>query len=251
MEKVELTFYIVLGYGVLLFSVTALIVLAALRKRGKALLQLKEQEIESHKELIAATLSAHEEERQHIGMELHDDLGQNLTAIWLNMQDLSSDVQNMKMEQTLTAIEDSIQKCSHLSKMLYPAVLKKVGLKEGILQLAHDMGNGNKVKAEMDLDDLGLEPDADLHIYRIFQELINNSMKYADPSKIKLGLKKQADNVLLMYEDDGVGADLKTVKHGLGLNNIKLRAERLGGEAELVSSPGDGFKVKIEIPYGK
>lgn len=251
MEKVELTFYIVLAYAILLFSVTALIVVAALRKRGKALLLLKEQEIESHKELIAATLSAHEEERQHIGMELHDDLGQNLTAIWLNMQDISSDVQNVKMEQTLTAIEDSIQKCSHLSKMLYPAVLKKVGLKEGVLQLAHDMGNGSKVKAEMDIDELELEADGDLHIYRICQELINNSMKYANPNTIKLQLKQMEDCILLHYLDDGEGADLNRVKHGLGLNNVKLRAERLGGEAVITSSPGQGFEVKIEIPHGE
>jgi signal transduction histidine kinase len=85
-------------------------------------------------------------------------------------------------------------------------------------------------------------------LYRVTQELVNNTLKYAKASHVSLDLVKRDGQVILMYEDDGIGFDATSIKKGYGLNNIETRVQSLGGNVEFDAMPGAGSRTIIEIP---
>ncbi len=244
MEEIKLAVYLGSFLLLAILLVTVLIILFAQKKKREALLQLKDSEIEHQKELAINNIQAHEDERQHIGQELHDDLGQQLASVKMQMESgvISNDLS--KVELAMDNMSQAISKVSNISRLLYPVVLKKFGL---VKALEHLTAN---TEADITLaihDEISKIEDYNmhLHIYRIYQELISNSIKHSKSTSIQMKLSKESEGYLLSYSDDGVGFDYENSNYGLGLHNIKIRVDSIGGNLEIKTAPDEGFNCTI------
>lgn len=209
--------------------------------------------------LLSAQLRhAQEEERRTISRELHDDVGQKLTAIRMELGTLErlhaadppefeSRLAELKAiaEQTLHVIRD-------IAAGLRPAVLDDLGLPAAVQKQAREFSKRTGVTASVSVDgDVDrLDDPHRTYIYRIAQEALTNCAKHSRASKIALTLIGRDHSVELSVIDDGIGFDQTRVSHtaGLGLIGMGERVRELGGTVSVESSPGHGTAVRISIP---
>lgn len=202
-------------------------------------------------EIKRAEFEATENEKLRFSRDLHDSLGGNLTVVGLlisqakernpdqekNFEDLYQIVQ--------TSITDLRRVCRDLfpSEILISGVMNSIGFLYERLSTLHP-----SVKFDFISDDMKLEKGFSVNIYRVVQELTNNSLKYAAAEQITLSIKKENDQIMLSYKDDGKGVDLKELKKGVGLNSIEERTKAFKGSMKIHSEPGAGFSVKLSFP---
>jgi len=207
-------------------------------------------------------LTAQESERKRISKELHDELGQALTVIKLQLRfiekGLRKDQATIKeeCESISQYVDQVIEEVRRFSRDLTPAILEDAGL---LVALRWLIGNSNKnhhidmTMDVMDLDDL-LSQDAQIIIYRIFQEALTNIGRHAQAKNVSLMIQKHNGGVSFSVEDDGIGFDvLRTAtanpsEKGLGLTVMAERAQMLGGSLELWSEEGKGTRISFWIP---
>jgi PAS domain S-box-containing protein len=215
--------------------------------------------------LSSQLLTAQETERRRISKELHDELGQALTTIKLQLsfieKGLKRDQVTIKEEcETISQYVDQvIENVRRLSRDLTPSILEDAGLSVAIRWL---ISNSNKnynvdmVVDVMDADEL-FSQDAQIAIYRIFQEALTNIGKHAGAKNVSVVVKKEADRVFFSVEDDGLGFDMSRVatvnpdERGLGLAIMEERARMLGGSLEIWSEKGRGTRISFYIPLEK
>jgi signal transduction histidine kinase len=132
---------------------------------------------------------------------------------------------------------------------LSPKSLDEHGYVVAVEELVNRLNKSNLLKFELSIHGLEnrLEKKLENALYRITQELINNSLKHAQAKKIILDVLKSENKITLMYEDDGAGCDLEKVKNGYGLTNIKTRAQMFNGVAHFDSSIGNGFGCEVYV----
>lgn len=211
--------------------------------------------------LTRRILTAQEDERRRLSLELHDDLGQSLTALKLQFRSLANklrrDQAKLKTEfhQTLQYINEVIEKVRRLAHDLSPSLLDNIGLISALRLLLEDCRRHYQVDDNLqNLPDFEnrLTGQAKIHIYRIFQELINNIVKHAQATAIYINLQPEIDRLLITVADNGRGfseADqTRGVAGGLGLSAIKERVKILGGTIT-IDGRGRGVKVYISIPW--
>jgi signal transduction histidine kinase len=244
MEKID--FAILIGTGfVLLLLVTSLgIILFAQKKKSEAQAKLQYLELEQEKKFAQIALQSFEEERQRIGLELHDDLGQQLS---LNALNLTRVTDLKKLAPIITDIQLAISKCSNISRLMYPVVLQKFGLKAGLEQLIESLRERSHIDVRSDISTLELPYAKELMLFRIVQELINNSIKHSNCTEITLNLTNENSHSMLAYSDNGMGFDLKSNSYGLGLHSIKTRASSLSDDFNIVSAPNEGFSFQLTL----
>ena len=207
-------------------------------------------------------MTAQESERKRISKELHDELGQALTVIKLQLRfiekGLRKDQATIKdeCESISQYVDQVIEEVRRFSRDLTPAILEDAGL---LVALRWLIGNSNKnhhidmTMDVMDLDDL-LSQDAQIIIYRIFQEALTNIGRHAQAKNVSLMIQKHNGGVSFSVEDDGIGFDvLRTAtanpsEKGLGLTVMAERAQMLGGSLELWSEEGKGTRISFWIP---
>ncbi len=239
---------------VILFS------LLALRnfKNRQKLQTLKITELEKDKQLLAidAMLKGQEDERSRIAKDLHDGLGGMLSGVKLSFVNMK---ENMVMDaESVSSFENSIRQLDNtiaelrkVAHNLMPEALVKFGLKNAILDFCNSMQLASKTKIifEQMGNERQLSNTADLYIYRIVQELINNAVKHAAPHQILVQLTKTTDKVLLTVEDDGKGFNTQQLQHakGIGMKNIQQRVNYFKGKMDITSQPGEGTSVNIEL----
>jgi PAS domain S-box-containing protein len=212
--------------------------------------QLLEGQINKQKEITKAVVNAQEKERAGIGEELHDNINQLLAASKLYLDhalsqpDYASFILKSQ-EYIATAIEE-IRKLSHL--LVGPTQNKAIGLIDSIEELISNISIVKDIKISFnhstyheEESEVGLK----LVIYRIIQEQMNNILKHAEASEANLELKKEANDLILIIKDNGKGFDTSAKRKGIGLKNIKHRAELYDGTVQIVCSPGTGCKLKI------
>lgn len=219
--------------------------------------KLKEQELNMfyQKEMLLNTVKTKENERTRIAKELHDDVASQLSIINLNLYALSQRVpQNEEVvklvDQISTSLKSSTERTRSISHELMPIMFQKYGLHEAFRELQSQVNLSDEIELHIEktllikiTDEFKL-----LHIYRIIQELLNNSLKYAKASEINIVFSEQGKEITLTYSDNGVGADFDKVKHGLGISNVKTRVSLLDGNITIKSSINNGFKVIINFP---
>jgi two-component system, NarL family, sensor histidine kinase UhpB len=213
--------------------------------------------------LTSQLLTAQERERKRISMELHDELGQSLTVMKLQIRAIEgalgpNDHPELKQEfQELRMYVDGvIENVRRLSRDLSPAILEDLGLQSSLKYLLEGVGKHLTIKTYLELEDLNrlFPSEAQIIIYRIFQECLNNIAKYAGACQVSVGMRREGDAVSFSLEDDGVGFDVDQVmgraanERGLGLAAINERARMLGGSCQISSRPGAGTKVVCTIP---
>jgi len=217
---------------------------------------IREQEVRKEQELTEARLQAEDQQRYEIGQDLHDGVGQMLAYINVYIELLKSKgtLTKKELSNLETALQNTIQQVRTLSRLLAPPELKDIGLRESIRELIASCSVMKKPTFSLDIyaaqDDYNLNLSKKRMVYRVVQELLNNTFKHADAAQVKLSLQFDKKNFHLVYEDDGRGFDQEKIRRGIGLDSIQSRIKFHQGTLAIDSQPGKGTTTRISIPIG-
>jgi signal transduction histidine kinase len=253
MESVTNTAIVAIVIVALTTTISGFFILKAAYERNKTILDMEKKELAFQKTINQIQLNAIEEERIKIGSLLHDDLGQVLTLAWMQVQRLKTNTAllgkgNDNFEALETLINKASEKCSDLSTMLYPATLLRLGLFDGLHELILQIEQTSSLKIQYLYDYVELGPEETKNLFRIFQELLNNTLKHAKAQKVQLIIKPFPEKIEFKYTDDGIGIDANSFIEGLGTHTIKARIEMLKGAVANSNLKGNGFEFKFHIP---
>ena len=204
------------------------------------------KKLESQKDLL--------NERKRISNELHDDLGAQLSTarMFLNSMknNAAADNNQTLVQQSIELIDTSINDLRKIMDDLQTSTLQQKGYLAATEELVNKINMLQQINFSLSHSGLEkrLQQKTEHNLFRITQELINNSMKYAMAKNVSIDLVNRDGTVVLLYEDDGIGFDLKNSKRGYGLSNIETRTQNINGVVEFDSSPGNGARTIIEIP---
>lgn len=207
--------------------------------------------------LIAqAVVFAQEKERAEIGKELHDNIGQLLTTTKLYLEMMKNNQENpaVLIDRSMNHINSIIKEVRSLSRSLVPHSLKDLGLIASINDLVDSfrlLGTFDIEFSSSDEIEQITDNTLQLTIYRIIQEKLNNVVRHAEAKNVLIRLTVLNNKIVLSVEDDGKGFDLRTIRKGQGIMNIKSRAELHAGTAEIATNPGEGCKLSVLIPINK
>ncbi len=213
-------------------------------------------EKEEEMRISKAIVEAQEGERKQLGMELHDNVNQLLTASLLylglaNERQINKKDFSEMIDTCRSHITDAIQETRKLSHQLAPASNEDVSLKEAFELLMLNMNSNNCFAVNFHFDDFKSEiigQGIQIALYRILQEQMNNILKYAKAGIVEVSVTIGDGIVKLRIADNGIGFNTNDVKTGIGLENIKRRTEMYSGKFTCTSSPGQGCEVVVIIP---
>ena len=225
------------------------------RKRAEAALK------SSHRQLRSLSLhlqSVRERERTHIAREIHDELGQALTALkidvsWLGKK-LTENQQSLVAKTRLMAelIDTTIHTVQRISEELRPALLDDLGLSAAIRWQAKKFQEHSGINCEVSIspDEIILDRDRSTMIFRVFQETLTNIARHANATKVKIDLKENNDNLEMKVKDNGRGIERQQffAPQSFGLIGIRERVRRWNGEFEIRGTPNRGTTVIVSIP---
>lgn len=203
-------------------------------------------------ENLQAMVIGEENERKRVAKDLHDGIGVLLTSVKLRLSNFQDKVESKKeFQSSLDQIDNACTEVRRISHNMVPASLTKLGLQEAILDLLDNVSASTDIVIEEALDykEGAYDESKEVLIYRVVQELINNSLKYADAHKLSVSISKSKQDYLLTYSDDGKGFDKSKIKFGLGLRSIASRVNILKGKLSYESAPGEGAIFNITIPH--
>lgn len=197
-----------------------------------------------------------EEERQRISTELHDDVGQNLLLLRLNLQRRLNEltgVANSSYYIEFTEIIDSVvQNLKNISYSLKPMVLKEIGLVPALFTLVNKIKQESNIHGAIGSVDMEkrFNPNLETAIYRIIQEALNNIVKYSKAKEFNIELINDGKKIHLIISDDGIGFDKDKVrlKNGMGITNMRERTEAFNGSFRLNSSEEEGTIIIADFP---
>lgn len=218
---------------------------------------------QERQQLIEQMVSLQEEERQRISGELHDTLGQDLTALLLIVKSLqtSSIGADARMAERIKQIQmlaqRLIQKMRDIAVQLRPSALDTMGLELALRNYVDQWAAQAKVKADLHMRGLQaarLSLAVEATIYRLVQEGLTNVFKHAQAAQVSIIIERQSDEVRVIIEDNGVGFAVTTSAHvhasaqQLGLSGMQARVTLLGGTLQIESSPGSGTTIFARLP---
>lgn len=223
--------------------------------KQNALLQaaiIKQQDIASK-----AIIEAEERERNRIGGDLHDGIGQMFSAVKMNLSSLSDHIQFTDgdgaslYDKTIALVDESCKEVRSISHQMMPNVLLKAGLTSAVRDFLNKI-DGHKLQINLSATGINerLDTSKEIVLYRVIQEAVNNVIKHANASKLDIQLHKDDEGIHVTVEDNGKGFDTKDAlkKDGIGLKNITSRVEFLKGNVEFDAAPNRGTVVSIWIP---
>ncbi len=259
--------------GIAAMTVLSLLILVLLIRQGrqlmseredqrKALLHEKdrlEQEVQRRtsdlRDLARHLQTAREDERARLARDLHDELGALLTTAKLDVAVVRPRIQQHmpemlpKISHLTDALNQGIALKRRIIEDLCPSSLRTLGLAASLEALLHDTGKVSGLKIEQDLQPVELSADDQLTLYRVVQEAITNTLKYAQATHVRVRLLAQGDQAVASIEDDGIGFDPETSRLGRhGLRGMRFRVEASGGELSLTSAPGQGTRIVAQLP---
>jgi len=226
------------------------------QKLNKEKIKTQALELLHQQELLQHNLTVQEEERQRIAAQLHDDIGSklgvlNLTVHRLRRTDEHTSDQSVLFEELNGLIAHTLDATRRISHELLPPTLEDFGLGAALVEFCEGLRKTGAVDIQLDnqLDksETG-NSAAELHLFRIVQELTNNTLKYAKASQIRIELLKNTDTKQLIYTDNGLGFDPESATgKGLGMKNLENRVKMLPGNWHFITAPEQGFKAIIEF----
>jgi signal transduction histidine kinase len=221
-------------------------------KRKEASLRLSGEQL---REFAARLEAVREEERARLARELHDELGQSLTALKLELSWLhrkSTDGNRMKMKTMIVQVDETIDKVRQISSQLRPPILDDLGLIPAMDWHVRDFRKRTGIQTEIvsNVDELNLSAEASAAVYRVLQEALTNVIRHAKASRVCVTVDLAGRSLRITIEDNGQGmtptqgADLKS----LGIVGMKERISRIGGAFQIFSEPGKGTRLDILVP---
>lgn len=226
----------------------------ALIKMRDELKELTDREMKLARARASALLEGQENERRRIIKELHDGVGQLLTAIRMRVEMIEGD--DILKEEIKKHINETIAEVRRISYNVMPQALVDFGLEAALRGLCDSMKRYANVMIDFTYvreTEHKLNFEISAALFRIAQEGLNNIIKYADASSVNLHIIDKEDEIYLALEDDGKGFNESKVNNttGIGLQNIRERAKLLNGSAEIHSAPGEGTVIEVYIPINK
>jgi two-component system sensor histidine kinase UhpB len=228
------------------------------QKRAEGELRESEQKLRL---LTTQILTAQEDERKRISRELHDELGQSLTVLKLGLRGVNrclSEPPEIKeeLENIANYLDETIEKVRRLSRALSPAILEDLGLVPALKYLMDEFSPHYTINHDFAIEDLDhlFPKEAQIIIFRIFQESLTNIAKHAHAKKVHLAIRQADGEVLFEVEDDGQGFEVGTIlsrsamNKGLGVAALYERAKMLGGSLQIQSRKGGGTRITCCVP---
>ena len=193
-------------------------------------------------QLTGVMLRVQEDERRRIAQELHDEAGQVLTAVKIELELDGRAEAGAMVGRALAQVRD-------VSNLLRPSVLDDLGLGPALRALADDFAARTRIVVALDLDGVGrsLSPDVEVAVYRVVQEALTNVARHAGAGRARVQVSSGAQSVALTIEDDGRGTGADTRPH-LGWLGMRERVASLGGRLVIDRSEGGGVRVRADIP---
>jgi two-component system sensor histidine kinase UhpB len=192
-------------------------------------------------------LRAQEAERARIARGLHDEVGQVLTGVLLQLEG------EARSEETKAAVRQALEEVRRIARELRPEMLEHLGLVSALTELSRKFADQSGLEIERRFaDDLPpLSDEAELAVYRVAQESLTNVARHAEASRVELALESGPGSVVLRVVDDGRGMDERAALNGYGgLRGMRERAVLVGGALAVKRARGGGVEVRLEVPAG-
>ncbi|WP_347925730.1 histidine kinase [Pontimicrobium sp. SW4] len=226
------------------------------KRKNKLLLEKVQREREFEEELVKTQSEIQEQTLKNIGQELHDNVGQLLAVA--NMQlslvaSLTKDTVKTKVDETKEVISDVIREVRGLSKVLNSEAILNFGLQESIQNEIDRLNRLKSIDATLTIEG----EERELHnkdaiiLFRILQEFLSNTIKYAKAQNFDVNLKYLEDSLIIIAKEDGKGFDVDKIKKGSGLINMKNRAMLINTKYTLKSQLNEGTELELIYPITK
>jgi signal transduction histidine kinase len=244
---------LIVGLGMALFTMRKILKLESQeRMRYEEVADARSQ----LKGLSARLVQAQETERRALSRELHDEVGQSLSAVLVELRNLSAGLGIQSTEQTRGhvetvkgLVEGSVRVVRNMALLLRPSMLDDLGLIPALKWQARECAKRTSmnvsVATELDSDDL--PDDYKTCVYRVVQEALHNCARHSHATTVRIRVEHKEGRLILIVQDDGQGFDIRHMK-GLGLLGIQERVARLGGKSSVHSRPGEGAILSVELP---
>ena len=221
------------------------------------------QQREQLRALASRLTEVQEAERKQLARELHDEMGQALTAISINLAAISCDLPvncaaqiRERLEDAANLTDRTLEQIRELSLDLRPSMLDDLGLVPTLRWYIKRYASRVDIKAEFTANglDVRFAPEVETTLYRVVQEALTNVARHAQATAVRLSLSQHEGRVYAVIEDDGAGFDVESVlnqnapERGAGLLGIRERVALLDGDFEIDSRPGEGTRLSISIP---
>jgi PAS domain S-box-containing protein len=215
--------------------------------------RLAAQESEKRKQILAAILAAQENERHEIAYELHDNVNQILTTCKILLEsEIKNQGGSVFVKNSYRYLQNAIDEIRNLTHRLNPTQLEDMGLQESLEEMLRRLNIAGKFEVQLTINDPVALKEIDFHIslslFRIVQEQLNNIIKHADASLVRISIDLSKQFIDMEISDNGKGFNPKEAIKGLGLANIRNRAEFHRGIAHVSSTPGEGCVLSVYIP---
>ena len=226
------------------------------RKRGEESLVLQREQLRALAERLQRV---REEDRKTVARDLHDQIGQILTAIKMDLTWMSRRLPESggevlaRLKESIQLINDGVKSVRAICSGLRPGVLDDLGLAAAIEWQASEFAIRNGVECQVTVPpvDLHLDGDRATATFRIFQECLTNIIRHAQAKVVRVALRQEEESIVLIVEDDGIGfseSGLWNSLGSLGLLGMKERAQFCGGDVHIFSSPGNGTTITVRVP---
>jgi len=222
--------------------------------------RLQQAILEQQSLATRAVLDAEEKERRRIALDLHDGVGQVMSAAKMNLAAIEEEIpfgdadQRLAFRNALQLVDEGCREVRAVSHSMMPNALLKAGLGAAIREFL-DQIDHRVLKINLLTEGLNekLDSNTETVLYRVVQECVNNVIKHAQASQLDLSLRQEPDGISAMIEDNGRGFDTRDRSkfEGIGLKNIQSRLALLGGSVEWSSQPGRGTAVAVFVPTAK
>jgi len=207
----------------------------------------------ARREAARTALAAQEAERLRVAQELHDEIGQTLTAVTIQAEraaDGEPALASQALQRLADAVRDSLDEVRRIARELRPEALDDLGLVNALIALCNRVGaqDGPRVIRELQGKLPALSPEVELVIYRVAQESLTNALRHSDARSVTVSLKADAETVSLRVADDGKGMPAQSSGGTAGIGGMRERALLVGGRLWIGSRPDRGTEVRLTIP---
>jgi len=251
-EDILISIVVASVFFILIGSFLLLIVFVFLRRQRKNREEKEEMKNRFERTLLKTQLEIQEQAFSYISQEIHDNIGQILSLVRLNLNTFDTVVSEEKLNQTDELLGKAIKDLRDLSHNLQKNRIYDIGIVESIRQLLISIEKTGQYQTSFLASDNFhiLDPSTDIILYRMIQEIINNIIKHASASTIDVEIKNEQDTTIIRISDNGIGFDtslLQQERSGIGLQNIINRAKTIDASVDVKSEPGNGTTITLNI----
>ncbi|RLJ65624.1 histidine kinase/DNA gyrase B/HSP90-like ATPase [Lacinutrix venerupis] len=213
--------------------------------------------LENQQKILQTSIAIQETERKRISQDLHDAISSKLNIVSLStnmlLDDSSiTDKQRASLNQILEITSTTLESSRKIAHDLMPPILDKFGLKVALEELFENVSTHTTIDIEHNIDELTrLSETNHLHVFRIVQELINNSIRHGKANELAIFIEDNQKGFIIHFQDNGIGFNVKSIckKNGIGLQNINSRVKILNGTLKIESTKNKGSLFKVQCKY--